>query len=71
MSTMVSDLNIYYLDGEKHKRELSNGMELETTAERSKAMPSSSAEKDGAGKLVDRKFELSPDGATLIMQRSR
>ncbi len=58
-------LRIYYLDGKKHKRETSNGMKLETIAEL-KGSAIVIEEKMERGK-IDRKFELSPDGATMIM----
>lgn len=58
-------LRIYYLDGKKHKRETSNGMKLETIAEL-KGSAILIEEKMERGK-IDRKFELSPDGATMIM----
>jgi len=57
-------LRIYYLDGEKHKREMTNGMKLETVAEL-KGNAVFIEEKMERGKL-DRKFELSPDGATMV-----
>ena len=58
-------LRIYYLDGEKHKRETPNGMKLETIAEL-KGSAIVIEEKMERGR-IDRKFELSPDGATMIM----
>ena len=58
-------LRIYYLDGKKHKRETQNGMKLETIAEL-KGSAILIEEKMERGK-IDRKFELSPDGATMIM----
>ena len=58
-------LRIYYLDGKKHKRETQNGMKLETIAEL-KGSSILIEEKMERGK-IDRKFELSPDGATMIM----
>ena len=58
-------LRIYYLDGEKHKRETPNGMKLETIAER-EGSAIVIEEKMERGQ-IDRKFELSPDGATMIM----
>jgi hypothetical protein len=57
-------LRIYYLDGEKHRRETANGMKLETVA----ALKGNAVfieEKMERGKL-DRKFELSPDGGTMV-----
>ncbi len=57
-------LRIYYLDGEKHKREMANGMKLETVAEL-KGNAVVIEEKMERGKL-ERKFELSPDGGTLV-----
>jgi hypothetical protein len=57
-------VRIYYLDGKKHKRELENGMKLETVA----AIQGNAVvveEKMERGK-IDRKFELSPDGTTMI-----
>ena len=58
-------LRIYYLDGEKHKREMPNGMKLETLAEL-KGSAIVIEEKMERGQ-IGRKFELSPDGATMIM----
>ena len=58
-------LRIYYLDGKKHKRETQNGMKLETIAEL-KGSAILIEEKMERGK-IDRKFELSPDGAKMIM----
>lgn len=58
-------LRIDYLDGEKHKRETPNGMKLETIAER-EGSAIVIEEKMERGQ-IDRKFELSPDGATMIM----
>ena len=58
-------LRIYYLDSKKHKRETQNGMKLETIAEL-KGSAILIEEKMERGK-IDRKFELSPDGATMIM----
>ncbi len=58
-------LRIYYLDGEKHKREMANGMKLETVAEL-KGNAVFIEEKMERGKL-DRKFELSPDGGTMVV----
>ena len=58
-------LRIYYLDGEKHKREMSDGTKLETVAEL-KGNAVFIEEKMERGKL-DRKFELSPDGGTMIV----
>ena len=66
-------LRIYYLDGEKHKREMANGTRLETVAEL-KGNAVVIKEKMERGQL-DRKFELSPDGGnmvvTLIVKLSR
>ncbi len=53
------------LDGEKHKRETPNGMKLETIAEL-KGSAIVIEEKMERGQ-IDSKFELSPDGATMIM----
>ena len=58
-------LRIYYLDGEKHKREMANGMKLETVSEL-KGHAVVIEEKMERGK-IDRKFELSPEGGTMIM----
>ena len=58
-------LRIYYLDGEKHKREMPNGMKLETVAEH-KGNAVLIEEKMERGQ-IDRKFELSPEGGTMIM----
>lgn len=58
-------LRIYYLDGETHKRETANGMKLETIAEhRGNAVFIEETMDRGQ---IDRKFELSPEGTTLIM----
>ena len=57
-------LRIYYLDGEKHKREMANGMKIETVAEL-KGNAVVIKEKMERGQL-DRKFELSPDGGTMV-----
>ena len=57
-------LRIYYLDGEKHKREMPNGMKLETVAEL-KGNAVVIEEKMERGR-IDRKFELSPDGGTMV-----
>lgn len=56
---------VYTLDGEKHESETPNGAKLETTA-RLEGNAVSIEEKMPRGK-VDRKFEVSPDGATLIV----
>lgn len=58
-------LRIYYLDGEKHKRETANGTALETVAELA-GSAISIKEKMERGQL-ERKFDLSPDGGTMIM----
>jgi len=58
-------LRIYYLDGKKHKRETANGMKLETVAEL-KGNAVFIEEKMERGR-IDRKFELSPDGGTMVM----
>lgn len=58
-------LQIYYLDGEKHKREMPNGTELETTAE----LRGNSVwirEKMSRGEMLWT-YELSPDEQTLIV----
>lgn len=57
-------LRIYYLDGEKHKREMPNGMKLKTVAEL-KGNAVVIEEKMERGR-IDRKFELSPDGGTMV-----
>ena len=57
-------LRIYYLDGEKHKRATANGMKLETVAEL-KGNAVFIEEKMERGKL-ERKFELSPEGGTMV-----
>ena len=57
-------LRIYYLDGEKHKREMANGMKLETVAEL-KGNAVFIEEKMERGQL-DRKYELSADGGTMV-----
>lgn len=58
-------LRIYDLDGEKHARETPGGMKLETTAELSGSVIRIE-EKMERGE-TERKLELSPDGATLVM----
>ena len=57
-------LRIYYLDGEKHKREMANGMKLEAVAEL-KGNAVVIEEKMERGRL-DRKYELSADGGTMV-----
>ena len=57
-------LRIYYLDGEKHRREMANGMKLETVAEL-KGNAVTIQEKMERGR-IDRKFELSPDGTMMV-----
>lgn len=56
---------VYTLDGEKHDSETPNGGKLETTAQQA-GNAISIEEKMSRGK-VDRKFEVSPDGETLIV----
>ncbi len=58
-------LRIYYLDGEKHKRQMPNGMKLETVAAH-KGNAVFIEEKMERGQ-IERKYELSPEGATMIM----
>ena len=58
-------LRIYYLDGKKHKREMPDGTGIETIAEH-KGYAVQIEEKMERGQ-IDRKFELAPDGATLVM----
>jgi len=58
-------LRIYYLDGDEHQRELPNGTKLETVATR-KGLAVVVEEKMDRGE-IDRKFELSPDGATMVV----
>ncbi|HSF14150.1 MAG TPA: hypothetical protein VLK65_01205 [Vicinamibacteria bacterium] len=58
-------LQIYYLDGQKHKREMPNGTELETTAE----LRGNSVwirEKMSRGEMLWT-YELAPDGQTLVV----
>jgi hypothetical protein len=58
-------VQIFYLDGKKHKRETANGMKLETTAE-----------KKGQSIIIEQKmergeihttYELAPDGTRMIV----
>ena len=58
-------VEIFYLDGEKHKRQLPNGAELETVAEMS-GSAIHIEEKMERGKM-QRKYDLSPEGQTMIM----
>ncbi len=58
-------VQIFYLDGEKHKRQLPNGAELETVAEMS-GSAILIEEKMERGKM-QRKYDLSPEGHTMIM----
>lgn len=58
-------VEVFYLDGEKHKRELPNGAELETVAEMS-GSAIRIEEKMERGE-VQRKYDLSPEGQTMIM----
>lgn len=58
-------VQIFYLDGEKHKRQLPNGAELETVAEMS-GSAIYIEEKMERGEM-QRKYDLSPDGQTMIM----
>ena len=58
-------VQIYYLDGEKHKRELDNGTQLETTAVR-RGDSIVIEEKMERGD-IKRTFEMAPDGKTLIV----
>lgn len=58
-------LRIYYLDGEEHKRQMPNGVELETTA-RLVGNAVSIEEKMERGEIL-RKFEIGPDGETLVL----
>jgi hypothetical protein len=58
-------LQIYFLDGEKHRRELENGMKLETVS-RLQGSAILIEEKFERGR-IDRKLELGPDGKTLVM----
>jgi hypothetical protein len=61
-------VRIYYLDGKKHKRELDNGTSLETTA--SLAGNAVSIEEKMERGEISHKYELSPDGQTLIVTRT-
>lgn len=58
-------IQIYFLDGEKHRRELPNGMKLETVS-RLQGNAILIEEKFERGK-IDRKLELGPDAGTLIV----
>jgi hypothetical protein len=58
-------LQIYFLDGEKHRRELENGMKLETVS-RLQGSAILIEEKFERGK-IDRKLQLGPDGQTLVV----
>ena len=58
-------VEVFYLDGEKHKRQLPNGAELETVAEMSgSAIHIEEKMERGA---MQRKYDLSPEGQTMIM----
>jgi hypothetical protein len=56
---------VYTLDGEKHESETPNGDKLETTAQQSGNAVS--IEEKMSRRRIDRKFEVSPDGQTLIV----
>ncbi len=58
-------LQIYYLDGEKHRRELASGAKIESVAEL-KGHAVLIEEKSERGD-IERKFELSPDGETMVV----
>ena len=58
-------VEVFYLDGEKHKRQLPNGAELETVAEMS-GSAIHIEEKMERGEM-QRKYDLSPEGQTMIM----
>jgi hypothetical protein len=57
-------VRIYYLDGKKHKRELDNGTKLETASVlRGNAVVIEEKMERGS---IDRKYELSLDGETMV-----
>ncbi len=58
-------LQIFYLDGQKHRREMANGAKLETIAT-IQGRVIAIEEKLERGR-IDRKLELSEDGETLVM----
>lgn len=58
-------LQIFYLDGKKHKRQLPNGTDLETVSEM-RGAAIHIEEKMRRGEM-QRRYELSPDGQTMIM----
>lgn len=58
-------LRIYYLDGQEHKRQMPNGVELKTTATIA-GNAVSIEEKMDRGEIL-RNFEMAPDGETLVL----
>jgi hypothetical protein len=58
-------LQIFYLDGQKHRREMGNGAKLETTAT-ILGRVITIEEKLDRGR-IDRKLELSEDGESMVM----
>lgn len=58
-------LRIYYLDGKEHKRQMPNGVELETKATLA-GNAVSVEERMERGEIL-RKLEVGPDGETLIL----
>ena len=58
-------VEIFYLDGEKHKRQLPNGAELETVAEMSGSAIHIEEKMERC--KMQRKYDLSPEGQTMIM----
>ena len=59
-------LSIYYLDGEKHRRDAPDGSKIEVTAE-IRGLSVVIKEKMERGVEVNRTFELSPTGEVMIM----
>jgi hypothetical protein len=59
-------VRIYYLDGEKHKRETAGGVALETVSER-KGDQIVIEEKADKGAKITRTFALAPDGSVMVV----
>ncbi len=58
-------LQIFYLDGQKHRREMGNGAKLETTATILGRVITIEERLDRG--RIDRKLELSEDGESMVM----
>jgi hypothetical protein len=59
-------VNIFYLDGEKHKRETPNGAKLETTSEM-KGNRIIVEQKSDRGQEFTTTYELAPDGIRMVV----